>query len=391
METRPRAIVTGMIATYPVGGVAWDYGQYVLGLEELGFEVFYLEDTGGPTYDPAKREYGEDCQYGVQFLQDSLYELSPQLAERWHFRSATDDCYGIESSKFKHLFATADLFLNVSGSTLLRDEYMECRCKVLIDTDPGWNHFVNYPRWDAQPGWKNTHGFRGHDHFFTYAERIGKPDCLLPDLGLRWHPTRPPVCLDRWEVGNPGPAWTTVMTWNNFHRPVEYGGHLYGTKEMEFEKIASIPAILPSFEFEIATGGSDPPIDKWKSSGWRVRDSHAISANMADYRNYIRESRGELSVAKNLYVATRCGWFSCRSACYLASGKPVVIQDTGFSDVLPTGKGLLAFSDERQAVSAIETIESDYPRHASAAREFAGEYLSARNVLGKILKIVGLN
>jgi hypothetical protein len=391
METRPRAIVTGMIATYPVGGVAWDYGQYALGLEELGFEVFYLEDTGGPTYDPTKREYGDNCQYGIQFLQDSLHELSPLLADRWHFRSAADDCYGIEFNRIKHIIADADLFLNVSGSALLRDEYMRCQCKVLIDTDPGWNHFVNYPRWDSQPGWKNTHGFRGHDHFFTYAERIGKPDCLLPNLGVCWHPTRPPIALDRWAMADPGRSWTTVMTWNNFHRPVEYAGRVYGTKEMEFEKIESIPASLRSVEFEIATGGSDPPIESWKESGWRVRDSHSISATMDDYRNYIQGSRGELSVAKNLYVATRCGWFSCRSACYLAAGRPVVIQDTGFSDTMPTGKGLFAFSDEKQAVAAIETIEGDYALHASGARELASEYLSARNVLGNLLETVGFN
>src|SRR5262245_43729358 len=257
-----RAVVTGMIATYPVGGVVWDYGQYAIGLEALGFDVYYLEDTGGPTYDPRQRQYGDDCKYGVSFLRDSLAYLSPRTAERWHFRSASGETHGIPVVELSQIIAEADLFLNVSGGTLLRDEYMPCRCKVLIDTDPGWNHFVNYPRWDANPGWQGTHGFRAHDYFFTYAERLGQVDCILPSLGLTWHATRPPVVLKRWTQGESENAWTTVMTWNNYQRPVEHGGRLYGTKEMEFEKIESMPIRRPLVQFELATGGSGAPIDK---------------------------------------------------------------------------------------------------------------------------------
>ena len=185
-----KAIVTGMIATYPVGGVAWDYGQYALGLERFGWEVYYLEDTGWESYDPVKGEYGPDYGYGVQFLVQSLAELSPTLAERWHVRSMDGECYGMDKKRMAAVVADADLFLNVSGGTLLRNEYMACPRKVLIDTDPGWNHFVNFPKWDANPGWQESCGYRAHDYFFTYAERIGKPDCELPDLGhqLARHP-----------------------------------------------------------------------------------------------------------------------------------------------------------------------------------------------------------
>jgi hypothetical protein len=385
-----RAVVTGMIATYPVGGVAWDYGQYAIGLEKLGFEVYYLEDTGGPTYDPHQRQYGDDFRYGVNFLRESLAQLSPQLADRWHFRAASGDCCGISPDKLKQLIAGADLFLNVSGGTLLRDEYMRCPCKVLIDTDPGWNHFVNYPRWDAGPGWQQTHGYRSHDHFFTYAERLGRPDCLLPDLGLAWYPTRPPVVLECWQSSGPDRAWTTVMTWNNFHKPVEYQGRVFGTKEMEFEKIESIPSKRRESEFELATGGSSAPVEKWREAGWHVIDSHSVSESLDDYRSYIQGSRGELSVAKNLYVATQSGWFSCRSACYLASGRPVVVQDTGFSKVLPTGNGLFAFSTSGEAEEAISAVDANYALHQRAAREIAAEFLDSRRVLGNILQRIGL-
>jgi hypothetical protein len=386
-----QAVVTGMIATYPVGGVAWDYGQYILGLNALGFETYYLEDTGGPTYDPTKRRYGDDCAYGLRFLSESLASLSPELKDRWHFRSATDECFGLPQSKLNDLVRSADVFLNVSGSALLRDDYMSSQRKVLIDTDPGWNHFVNYPRWDAHPGWQGTHGYRAHDYFFTYAERLGRAGCLLPDMGIAWHPTRPPVALDKWHSRGPGRTWTTVMTWNNFLKPVEYQGRVFGTKEIEFAKIETAPTVLPEFQFEIAKGGADAPVSRWQQAGWRIIDSHSISTTPDDYRTYIETSRGELSVAKNLYVATGCGWFSCRSACYLAAGRPVVIQDTGFSEIIPAGKGLLAFSDGAEAAAAIAAVESDYKRHSLAARAIAAEYFDSRQVLRAILRQVDLS
>jgi hypothetical protein len=220
MANSKTAIVTGMIATYPVGGVVWDYGQYLLGLESLGYDVYYLEDTGCPTYDPRHREYTDDCSYGVEYLARSLKGLSPSLEERWHFRSSTNECFGLNSTLLHKLAAGADLLLNVSGGTLLRDEYMANPCKVIIDSDPGWNHFVNFPKWDANPGWQGTHGYRAHDHYLTYAERIGANDCLLPTLGLPWQGTRPPVDLGSWENAQGGESWTTVMTWNNFRQPV---------------------------------------------------------------------------------------------------------------------------------------------------------------------------
>jgi hypothetical protein len=385
-----RAIVTGMIATYPVGGVAWDYAQYALGLEQLGWEVYYLEDTGGPTYDPRVGEYGEDCSYAVQFLGSSLAALSPALGSHWHFRDMHGRFYGVARDEFYKIVAGADLFLNVSGGTLLRDEYMVNPCKVLIDSDPGWNHFVNYPRWDANPGWQGTHGYRGHDHFLTYAERIGRPDCVLPNLGIAWRPTRPVVVMDCWQPQLPGATWTTVLTWNNFREPVEYQGKRYGTKELEFPKVEELPTRLPGVALELAVGGSAPPLDRWRQLGWRVVDSHSVSGTLDQYRDYIQQSRGEFSVAKNLYTATRSGWFSCRSVCYLAAGRPVVVQDTGFSEFLPVGQGLLAFSCLAEAVEGLRAIERDYGLHQTAAREVAQEYFAAPRVLTRLLEEVGL-
>ena len=382
-----RAIVTGMVVTYPVGGVAWDYLQYALGLERLGHEVYYLEDTGWQAYDPRRHAYGDDCSYGVAFLQRTLAALSPTLARRWHVRGMDGRRFGLGAAQLADLVGGADLFLNVSGGTLLRDEYMACPCKVLIDTDPGWNHFVNFPKWDANPGWQGSHGWRAHDHFFTYAERIGQPDCALPTLGIQWQPTRPLVVMDCWHAEPPGERWTTVMTWNNFGRPIEHAGVRYGTKETEFGRVEQLPRCVDA-TLEVACGG-DPPVARWQESGWSVVDSHRVSETADEYRRYVQRSRGEFSVAKNLYVATRSGWFSCRSVCYLAAGRPVVVQDTGFSDVIPAGEGLLAFADLDGAAGAIARVERDYAHHAAAARRVAAEHFDARPVLCDLLSRIG--
>jgi hypothetical protein len=378
-----------MIATYPVGGVAWDYGQYALGLERLGFEVYYLEDTGLDAYDPAKREYGRGNGYGVDFLERSLTALSPALGARWHLRAAGGTAHGMTREDFADVLAEADVLLNVSGSALVRDDYLHCRNKVLIDTDPGWNHFRNYPRWDAQPDWLGTHGYRAHDHFFTYAERIGAGDCVLPTLGLAWQPTRPPVVLDLWRPEPPGARWTTVMTWRNFPESIEYRGRRYGAKELEFGGIESLPG-RTSARLEVAVGGGAPPVERWRALGWSVIDSHSVSVTMDDYRDYIERSRGEFSVAKNVYVATRSGWFSCRTVCYLAAGRPAVIQDTGYSGAIPCGEGIVAFRGLEDAAAGIERIEADYARHQAAARSLAREHFASDRVLGDMLERIGV-
>jgi len=247
---------------------------------------------------------------------------------------------------------------------------------------------VNYPRADAGRLWPGTHGFRRHDHLFTYAERLGKPDCPLPDFGLTWHPTRPPVVLDCWNPEPPGERWTTVMTWDNFRKPIEHGGTTYGTKEREFGRVEELPRRVGA-NLEVAVGG-DPPADRWRSLGWSVIDSHGASRTADDYRHYVQGSRGEFSVTKNVYAATRCGWFSCRTVCYLAAGRPAVVQDTGFSEFVPTGCGLFAFSDAETAAAGIAAVEADYAAHQEAARAVAERRFASDVVLKDLLNRIGL-
>lgn len=387
-----RAIVTGMIATYPVGGVAWDYGQYALGLERLDWEVWYLEDTGVPAYavDPATGEYREDPEPGVRFLERALTTLSPALGRRWHVRDVAGRTYGLSPAALAEVVAGADLFLNVSGACVLRDEYRGPAPSVFVDTDPGWNHFVIFPRWDAKPLAERGWGYRGHDHFFTYAGRLGRPGCDLPDLGLPWQATRPPVVLDRWRPRPPGDAWTTVMVWNNYldEGTPSHGGVAYGAKEREFARVEALPRRAPA-RFEVAVKGKAPRA-RWRDLGWSVRDGYRTTAEPEQYRAFVEGSRGEFAVAKNVYVATGSGWFSCRSVCYLAAGRPVVLQDTGYADLLPTGCGLLPFRDLDGAAAAVAAVERDYAAHAAAARALAREHFAAERVLGELLERIGL-
>lgn len=384
--------MTGMIAAYPVGGVFWDYVQYALALERLGFEVFYLEDAMMPSYVPEEADYDYEGRWerSAAYLEESLGRVSPALGRRWHFRGMDDRCFGIGRRETAEIVAEADVFLNVSGCAVLRDEYLRSPNKVLVDTDPGWNHFMRWPRADRESTpW--DHGYRAHDRFFTYAERLGADDCPLPDLGLGWRPTRPPVLPDLWapEI-EPGERWTTVLSWNNAPEPIVDDGVTYGTKELEFARIEDLPGRL-SVPLEIAAGGNEPPVERWRDRGWRVVDAPAVSGTSEAYRDYVHRSRGELSVAKHVYAATRSGWFSCRSTCYLASGRPVVLQDTGWSEGIPTGEGLFAFRDGDEAVAAVEAVEEDHSRHAEAGRKLAAEHFDGERVLSELLDRAGVN
>ena len=370
-----KAVVTGLIATWPVGGVAWDYGQYVLGLERLGVEVTYLEDPGQPGYNPVAGAYEDDLAYGAGFLEQSLRALCPGVGDRWHVRAPDGTRYGMPAAELEEAVGSADVFINVSCACVMRAPYLRCRRKVLIDTDPGVNHFAEWRRRPEALGL--------HDVHLTYAQCLGDPGCRLPSMGLEWERTRPPVVLDAWEPEPDGDTWTTVMSWRNF-RPIVHGGRTYGAKEREFRHIEDLPRRTGS-RMEVAVGGVHPPYERWRAFGWNVIDSYSVSATADDYRRYVAGSFGELSVAKNVYVDTMSGWFSCRSVCYLAAGRPAVLQDTGWSRHVPHGEGLLAFEDSATAAAAVAAVEADPSGHAEAARAVAETTFASDVVLADLL------
>jgi hypothetical protein len=384
-----QAIVCGLIGSFPLGGVAWDYGQYVLGLHRLGFDLTYLEDTGWMAYDPVAGADVESFAAGAQFVDRALTSLDPALAGRFHIREMNGTTHGIPNQELDELIGTCDLFLNVSGAALLREEYLRAHNKVLIDTDPGWNHFHRFPQQEALRASRGQPGLGAHDHFFTYAERMGHPDCSLPSLGWDWQPTRPPVVLDQWGPQGLAERWTTVMMWEPYMQRIEHDGVTYGTKDVSFAQIEDLPTLTHA-PLEIAVGGAAAPREEWAARGWSVLDSTPISTTPEAYREYVSSSRGEFSVAKHVYVVTRSGWFSCRTVCYLASGRPAIVQDTGFGDLIGPHEGLFPWSDVSDAQAALTAVETDYEGHAEGARALAAERFDFELVLGDLLERVGL-
>jgi hypothetical protein len=393
VTARLRIIVTGLVGLYPVGGVAWDYLQYAVGLARLGHDVYYHEDTWSWPYHPVEATYTARGEYSATYLDRFFGRYGPELRHRWHYLHLHETSYGMDRRAFDEVARTADLFLNVSGACAIPNELSPRCTKVFLDTDPGYNQIVlserfawseNVDRW--------CRSVAAHDRYLTYAENIHNHDCTVPTLGLAWGTTRMPIVTDLWETVARVPApttapWTTVMTWNAFKGKLLYKGIEYGSKGTAFAPLIDLPQRV-GVPLKIAVGGTNAPLDHLAQGGWQVIDGPQVSRTPEDYQDFIASSRGEVSAAKHVYIAMRTGWFSCRSACYLAAGRPVVVQDTGFRAVLPVGEGLLAFSSPEEAAAAIATVEHDYDRHVEAALDIAHDYFDSAKVLTALIETV---
>lgn len=297
---------------------------------------------------------------------------------------------------FDEVAATADIFLNVSGACMIPEELSPRCVKVFLDTDPGYNQVMLSERFEWSENvdrWCRS--VEAHDQHFTYAENIYGGDCLVPRLHYRWKTTRMPIVMELWEpLAAKRPSadmpWTTIMTWNAFKGKLIYKGVEYGSKGAEFEKLMDLPRRVRS-RLNVAVGGVSAPLDRLASCGWEVTDGPGATETPAKYQQFIRDSRGEISTAKNVYVAMRTGWFSCRSACYLAAGRPVVVQDTGFRSIIPCGAGLLAFQNAEEAVAALELVEADHEGHSAAALAVAREHFACDRVLSRFIEDVSVD
>ncbi|MBV8778305.1 MAG: glycosyltransferase family 1 protein [Alphaproteobacteria bacterium] len=387
---RLRIIVAGMAAQYPVGGVAWDYLQYPIGLARLGHDVVYHEDTWCWPYDPLQRSMTDDRSYSSAYLDDFFACYAPELSDRWHYLHLHEESCGMSRPTFDAFARSADMFLNVSGGSFFPDSLSpHCR-KVFLDSDPGYNQIILSER----PAWSENvdrwcAGVHAHDCHFTYAENFGHPECTMPAAGIAWKKTRMPVVPELWparpEVVTAASPWSTVMTWNVFKGKLEYGGAEYRGKAGEFAKVAGLPR-RTGRAYRVAVGGTEAPLPALAAEGWQAEDGPTATLTPQAYQDYIAGSRGEVSVAKQVYVALRTGWFSTRSACYLAASRPVVVQDTGFGNVLPTGRGVHAFTTADEAAAAIETVEANYQAEMRGAREVAVAYFDARAVLRGLIE-----
>jgi hypothetical protein len=376
-----RVLVLGYIVRGPLAGHTWHHLQYVLGLARLGHDVYFFEDSDDfeSCYDPTTHELTSDPAFGLAFARDVFARA--EMSERWTYYDAhTATWHGPAAQNADELCRTADVCLNVSGVNPLREWLMRIPVRVLIDTDPAFTQIRHLTTPDAM------RAARRHNVFLSFGENIGSGDCAIPADGLAWQSTRQPIVLDAWPLtGGPRDgSFSTMMQWESYPAP-EYEGRTYGMKSMSFPPYAELPREVPA-RFELAVGGASAPRERLRRAGWIVRDPMEPSRDPWIYQRFIQQSKAEFTVAKHGYVMSSSGWFSDRSAEYLASGRPVVTQETGFSRWLATGRGVIAFQTPEEAAAAVECVCGKYEMHCRAAREIAEEYFDARSVLTSLLE-----
>jgi len=384
-SSRLRVIVFGYIVRGPLGGLVWHHLQYVMGLRDLGHDVYFVEDSNDfpSCYNPTTYTTGTDPTYGLDFAKRTFDELG--LGARWAYYDAHRSCWlGPAADHILDVCATTDLFLHMSGKNRLRSWFEDIPTKVLIDTDPVFTQVRHLTEPEAHSN------ARQHDCFFSFGENIETGGSFVPNDGFLWRRTRQPIVLDAWPltVGPVDGKFTTVMSWDSYVAR-EHNRVRYGMKSDSFEPYLDLPQDAGGI-FELALGGASVPRELFRKKDWILRNPLEPTRTPWTYRRYIRNSKAEFSVAKHGYVATHSGWFSERSAAYLASGRPVVIQDTGFSDWLETGAGVLAFSTPDEALAAIEDVNRRYEFHCKAARSVAEQYFDARKVIRRLLCDVGI-
>jgi hypothetical protein len=378
-------VLAGIMGRYPYGGVAWCSLMYLLGLAQLGHRVWYLEDMAECNFDPVENALSRDPRYALGFIRSALEPHG--LGERWCYVDWQQEYHGYSRERWREVCAEADLFINLSGgSWLWRDEYAAIPHSAYIDSDPGFTQ-LEAERQPRRLEFLARYGAR-----FTFGRNIGTLASPVPTGGLRWHHTWQPVDIERWRPTGrpPREAFTTVMSWR-----IESFSEIGGNKDEELLRFIDLPGQV-GVPLELAISGHDKPFGpgggRWRTPGdmlaahgWRCRDAFEVSRDLWAYRDYIASSLGEFSVAKRTYVATNSGWFSDRTECYLASGRPAVVQETGFGAHLPVGMGLLSFRTPEEAREALEAVVADYERHARAARELAAAYFAPGAVLPALL------
>lgn len=374
-----RLVVCGYMIRHPLAGNVLAYLHYVLGLHRLGHEVIYLEESGWPEscYNPETGDYTDDPHAGVGGVRRAMAAYGLEIPVCYVNRE-TGEVYGTNWDELKRMLGAADLLLNIGGVCWL-PEFRLCRRRALVDMDPLF----------TQVGRFGVEGFDEYHAYFSYGVNIGKPGCTVPSAGVEWQPTVPPVVPEMWEgrgrTGVPaGEVFTTIANWHAYGS-VTYNGEQHGQKDGEFLRLLDLPGRTAQ-RLELAIAGVDPETSgRLRAAGWSLRNAGEVSTGLNEYIDYITGSRGEFSAAKQAYVQTHSGWFSDRSVCYLAAGLPVVLQDTGFTEWLETGCGVLAFETLEEAADCLERVNAEYDAHRRAARGIAEGSFSYRVVLPELL------
>ena len=380
----------GFMASCPIAGVIWQHVHYIVGLLRLGHEVWYVEDSARLPYNPVTFEINNDYSYALE----TLARLATQFGfeERWAFCARYlpgDPCHGLTREKLLDLYRTADAILNVCGTQELNDDVRQCERILYVESDPG----VEQIRVDkGEPG--PIDYLSRHRALFTFGENIGT-ESPIPTHQFQWLPTRQPVVTDLWKTDAPlpgGAVFTSVANWNTGGlKDIEWRGDKYlWSKSLEFLKFVEAPA-RSGETFELATDIKDAATrERLLAQGWRFTSPDQMSIDHDLYRRYVQQSKGEFTVAKDQYVRLNTGWFSDRTACYLAAGRPAITQETGFTRHYGENRGLFAFTTIDEIPEAVRAINADYPAHCRAAYEVAAEYFEATKVLASLLDRAGI-
>ena len=391
-----KVVVAGFMATCPIAGVVWQHIHYLLGLKKLGYEPIYIEDTARYPFDAATFEIGETV---IPRAAEILGSLAKRFQFSWAYRARFTNpmrVYGdLTDAQIARAFENAQMTLNLCGSQELHEAVLKSKCLVYVESDPGVKQ-IELDKKDPQV----LSYLKSHHAHFTFGENLGQPDCPLPTQGIRWHPTRQPVDIEFWknkqsDLSEESIRLTTVANWETKGKDIVWKNNVYyWSKTFEFLKFCDVPKVHDSkhFIWEIATDMSRDPASEqlYQRQGWNLVNPHPLSCDFDDYLRYIQNSHAEWTVAKDQYIRLKTGWFSDRSACYLAAGRPVITQDTLFGKFIPEGEGLYAFRNVEDILEATEAIRSDYKKASRKAFEIAQEYFSAEKVLAKMLSHLGI-
>jgi hypothetical protein len=387
---RPLVVVLGMMGRCPFGGQTWLYLNWLRGLHDVGCDVYYVEDDAAWPYDPRANAITDDPAYAAAHIGRVMARIG--LPDRWAYRAlyrSPDDVQGMSKARLLELYRDCDALLNVCGATVLNDDHAASRRKVYVETDPVTNQLEL-----AVGKAKTREMLAAHDVIVTYGENYGAADCAVPMDGFLYKKTRQPIDLALWPAAfdAAAPSYTTIGNWKQNGNDVVWNGETYyWSKHHEFLKYLDLPQRRPNVRFDLWLNVDDPADrERLLGSGWHLQSPLAPSLEPFGYQELFRRSRAEWTVAKDQNVRLRSGWFSERDACYLASGKPVVAQSTGFENHLPVGEGLFAFRSMDDVLGAIDTIESDYAKACRAARGVAEDYLDARKVCRRFVEDIGL-
>ena len=392
MKRRKKIAVLGFMGNCPIAGVIWQHIHYLVGLQRLGHEVYYVEDTSRVPYDPVQQTFSEDYSYAAAILGKLAGEFG--FEGRWAFSpryKTPEETAGLSRTFLNTLYLEADALLNICGSHELNDDLLRSERIVYVESDPA----VEQIKVDL--GSRQTTDFLArHCARFTFGENVGTDAFPVPLHGLTWLPTRQPVVTDFWRSDTvPSGANRRFTSIANLatggRKDIAWRGETYfWSKLPEFEKYRSVPRRCEE-PFELATTFKDQALGAaFCTDDWHVVSPDAISVDYRAYVRYIQSAKGEFTVAKDQYVRLNTGWFSDRSACYLAAGRPVITQETGFSRLYGGSMGLLSFSSMDEVAEAVRSINADYPAHCRAAAEIASEWFEAEKVLQSLLERIGV-